>query len=167
MAVSKDDVSDFISTNNQHFMATFKQLLRETVGQSDLTRRNGKWGTKYGWNTVNEYKRHDLADNLDDEKLSISDVRGQGLFFGPLHEPLVLVRGSFWSRDNIFVALQFAKHWSRDAILVVPNQSDITWLVFRKPQGRKNVITWPEFFTKTNGPRSGSKKVLVTDVWDG
>ena len=26
--------------------------------------------------------------------LFVSDVRGQGLFFGPLHEPLVLVCGS-------------------------------------------------------------------------
>ena len=28
----------------------------------------------------------------------------------------------FWSCDNIFVALPFAKHSSRDAILVVPTK---------------------------------------------
>ena len=69
--------------------------------------------SKYGWNTVNEYKRHDLADNLDDEKRIYYPSQmsvDKGFFSARSTNPLVLVRGSFWSRDNIFVALQFAKH---------------------------------------------------------
>ena len=72
--------------------------------------------------------------------LSFSDVHGQALFIDPLHGPLV-----FWSRDNIFAALWFAKHWSRDVIFVGNNQNGITWSVFCKLQSHKNIVTWPEW----------------------
>ena len=35
MDVNKDDVSDFIGTNNQPLMATFKEFFQDIVGQSD------------------------------------------------------------------------------------------------------------------------------------
>lgn len=62
--------------------------------------------------------------------LSISDVRGKGLFFGPLHKLLVLVRRS--KNGN--------------------NQNGITWSVFCKPQGGKDVIIRPEFFNRELKP---------------
>ena len=67
--------------------------------------------------------------------LSISDVRGQVLFFGSLQGPLVLVRGwKIWSCDNIFATLRLAKHWSRDAacLMFFPPLS--------KSRGRKDVL---------------------------
>ena len=46
----------------------------------------------------------------------------------------------------------------------VHSQNGITWSVFCKPQRRKNVITWPEFFNcglKPTVPEASRKKALV------
>ena len=53
--------------------------------------------------------------------LSISDVRGQGLFSARFSDRWLLSAiQKLWSGDNIFASLQLVKHGSRDVVLVVP-----------------------------------------------
>ena len=62
--------------------------------------------------------------------LSISDVRGQALFSARFTDHwLQSVVQKLWSRDNIFVALRFAKHRSCNAILGFPTD----WLSHVSP----------------------------------
>ena len=54
------------------------------------------------------------------------------------------------------------KTWNR--LSTFNGQNGITWSVFCKPQRRKNVITWPEFFNrelKPTVPEASRKKALV------
>ena len=91
-------------------------------------------------------------------------------FFQPTSQPIgfTLQLKIFWSCDNIFAALQFARNLQikfNTRKFNVSRQFGITWSAFWKRQkSKKNVFTWPEFLNCRMKPtvrEVGWKKVLV------
>ena len=98
--------------------------------------------------------------------LSISDVRGEGLFFSPLHGPLVSVCRKKTSGHVItFCSSAVCKNLQMQLNTRKADRSRDQY--FGNRRAAKNVFTWPEFLNrrmKRTVREVGWKKPLSTDV---
>ena len=106
--------------------------------------------------------------------LSISDVRGQGLFSAHFTDRWFhSAVQKFWSRENIFCCSAVSKiliTWRQTVCFPCTAYSISFAIFFCKPQSYKMLSRDQNFLTADWNQRSvkwAEKKPLSTDVWDG
>ena len=113
--------------------------------------------------------------SMIEDILSMSDVRGQGLFFSPLHGPLVSFCGSkilvTWRYFLLLCGFQNTDHVTLDCLLTL-NSLALNFICkfFANRRAAKMLSRDQTFWTADWNKRSvkwAEKKPLSTDVWHG